>query len=114
MRSRKTVGGSMHLSACVASVAAMLGVLASACGGVYYAAAINGASSRVAEAREVGAEQLAPYEYHYAREHLRQAEVEAAKAAYSDAAAFAETAEEYAQKAIEKARAEKSRAAGRP
>jgi Domain of unknown function (DUF4398) len=71
------------------------------CGGVHYAIAVNSAASRVEEARAVGAEQLAPYEYYYAREHLEQAQVEAAEASYSDAANLAETAEEYARKAIE-------------
>jgi hypothetical protein len=71
------------------------------CGGVHYAIAVNSAASRVEEARAVGAEQLAPYEYYYAKEHLEQAQVEAAEASYSDAANLAETAEEYAQKAVE-------------
>lgn len=71
------------------------------CGGVNYAIAVNSAASRVEEAKAVGAEQLAPYEYYYAKEHLEQAQVEAAEASYSDAANLAETAEEYAAKAIE-------------
>ena len=71
------------------------------CGGVNYAIAVNAASSRVEEAKAVGAEQLAPYEYYYAKEHLEQAQVEAAEASYSDAANLAETAEEYASKAID-------------
>jgi hypothetical protein len=71
------------------------------CGGVHYAVAVNSAASRVEEAKAVGAEQLAPYEYYYAKEHLEQAQVEAAEASYSDAANLAEAAEEYARKAIE-------------
>ena len=81
--------------------AAAVALLLSGCGGVHYAIAVNSASSRVEEARAVGAEQLAPYEYYYAKEHLEQAQVEAAEASYSDAANLAETAEEYASKAIE-------------
>jgi hypothetical protein len=73
----------------------------SGCGGVHYAIAVNSAASSVEEARAVGAEQLAPYEYYYAKEHLEQAQVEAAEASYSDAANLAETAEEYARKAVE-------------
>jgi hypothetical protein len=65
---------------------------------------VNAASNRVEHAREVGAEQYAPYEYYFAKEHLLQAQVEASEASYSDAAAYAETAEEYANKAIELAR----------
>ena len=83
-----------------------LGLLASTqgCGGMYYAVASISASSKVEEARVLGAEQLAPYEYYYAREHLEQAQFEAAEASYSDAAHYAETAEEYASKAVEIAR----------
>lgn len=71
------------------------------CGGAHYAIAVNSASSRVEEARAVGAEQLAPYEYYYATEHLEQAQIEAAEASYSDAANLAQEAEQYASKAIE-------------
>lgn len=71
------------------------------CGGVYYAVEVTGASSRVAEARELGAEQLAPYEYYSAKAHLEQAQVEASEASYSDAANLADEADTYAQKAIE-------------
>jgi hypothetical protein len=78
-----------------------------ACGGVYYAATVNAASSRLEHAKEVGAEQYAPYEYYFAKEHLRQAMVEASDASYSDAAAYAETAEEYAAKAIELSQSQK-------
>jgi hypothetical protein len=74
------------------------------CGGMYYAIEVSSASTRVEEARVLGAEITAPYEYYYAREHLQQAELEAAEASYSDAAHFAETAEEYAAKAVEVAR----------
>ena len=71
------------------------------CGGVYYQVSANAASSRIEQARQMGAETQAPFEYYYAREHLHQAQVEAADASYSDAASYAETAELYAQKAID-------------
>jgi hypothetical protein len=71
------------------------------CGGIHYAINISAADSRLEEARAVGAEQLAPYEYYYAKEHLEQAQVEAAQASYSDAANLADEAEQYASKAIE-------------
>jgi hypothetical protein len=76
-------------------------LLLSACGGVQYAVTINAAASRVEEAKAVGAEQLAPYEYYFAREHLEQAQVEAAEASYSDAVEFALEAERHASAAIE-------------
>jgi hypothetical protein len=85
--------------ACVASLGGLLGL--SGCGGVHYAIAVNSAASRVEEAKAVGAEQLAPYEYYYAKEHLQQAQIYASEASYSDAANTADEAEEYAAKAIE-------------
>ena len=71
------------------------------CGGVYYSVSANAATSRLEQARQLGAETQAPFEYYFAREHLRQAQIEAAEASYSDAASYAETAELYAQKAID-------------
>jgi hypothetical protein len=82
------------------------------CGGVYYAATVNAASSRLEEAREVGAEQFAPYEYYYAKAHLDQAQVEASEGSYGDAADFAQAAEDFAEKAINLAH-EAHKAAGR-
>jgi len=70
------------------------------CGNTLYAFQANAASSKIEEARELGAEELAPYEYYYARTHLDKAMEEAAAADYGDAANLAEVAEEYADKAI--------------
>ncbi len=81
------------------------------CGGVHYAIAVNSAASKVEEARAVGAEQLAPYEYYYAKEHLQQAQIYASQASYGDAASVADEAEEYAAKAIELAQSARR---GRP
>lgn len=86
---------------------ALAAPLLTGCGGVYYAVNANSAANRLEEAREVGAETNAPYEYYYAKAHLEQAQVEAAEASYSDAADFAQTAEEYAEKAIELSKAAK-------
>ena len=77
------------------------------CGGVYYAVSVNAAQSRLEQAKQMGAETHAPFEYYYAKEHLHQAQVEASDASYSDAAAYAETAELYAQKAIDLVQAAK-------
>lgn len=71
------------------------------CGSVYYSLSERQASSKLERAREMGAEKRAPYAYYFAVEHLRQAHVEAGDASYSDAASYADTAELYAQKAIE-------------
>ncbi len=73
---------------------------ASGCGGTLYAINASSAASKLEEAKELGAEKLAPYEYYYAKAHLEQAQVDASEASYSDAVDYAETAEEYADKAI--------------
>src|ERR1041384_8522154 len=76
------------------------GVLSSACGNTVYAIQANSASNALSEARELGAEKLAPYEYYYAKEHMEKAQSEAGDADYSDAINLAEEAEEFANKAI--------------
>ena len=88
----------------------MLGAVG--CGNTLYAIQVNSASSKVEEAKELGAEKYAPYEYYYARAHLVQAEKEAAEANYGDATDLAEASEEYATKAITLAR-QAHRGAGR-
>ena len=91
-------------------IAAVVGT--TGCGNALYAVQANSASSKLEEARELGAEQYAPYEYFFAREHLQKAQSEASEADYSDAINLAETSEEYANKAIRLAR-EAHRGAGR-
>jgi hypothetical protein len=86
--------------------------LLSGCGNALYALEANSASSKVEEARELGAEQYAPYEYYLAKEHLEKAQSEASEADYSDAAELAEEAGKQADKAIRLAR-EAHRGAGR-
>jgi hypothetical protein len=76
---------------------AMLGV---GCGNTLYAINANAASSKIEEAKELGAEKLAPYEYYFAKAHLEKAQSEAAEADYGDATDLAATAEEFADKAI--------------
>jgi Domain of unknown function (DUF4398) len=84
----------------IVGVLSLSGVL-SGCGAVHYSIAVNAAAARVEEAKALGAEQLAPYEYYFAKEHLDQAQVEAAEASYSDAANLAIEAEEHASAAID-------------
>lgn len=81
--------------------AAFLGLVPalSGCGGVLYSVSIFGAESKLEAAEALGAERYAPYEYWYAKEHLRKAKEEAASADYGDAIDYADTADEYAAKA---------------
>jgi hypothetical protein len=85
----------------VALAFAVAALFEQGCGGVYYSATASAAASRLEHAKEIGAEQYAPYEYYFAKEHLYQARIEASDASYADAATYARTAEEYANKAIE-------------
>lgn len=89
-----------------------LALTGTGCGNALYAVAANSASSKVEEARELGAEQYATYDFYLATEHLQKAQTEASEADYSDAANLAEKAEEHAEKAIRLAR-EAHRGAGR-
>ena len=89
------------------SLTALLG-----CGNTLYAVRANSASGKLEEARELGAEMYAPYEYFYAQEHLHKAQTEAAEADYGDAVDLAEASAEYAERAIRLTR-EARRGAGR-
>ena len=86
-------------------VLGVLGALgASGCGGTLYAVQASSASSKVNEAKAIGAEKLAPYEFYLAEEHLQKASEEASHANYGDAVELAEKAEEAADKAIKLSR----------
>jgi Domain of unknown function (DUF4398) len=94
------------------TLALMIGLPAIAgCGNTLYSIQANSASGKLEEARELGAEQSAPYQYFYAKEHLKKAQTEAAEADYSDAVDLAQASEESAVEAIRLAR-EARRGAG--
>ncbi len=96
---------------CVPAVA-LYALVGAGCGNTLYAVHISSASSKLEEARELGAEQYAPYEYWFAFQHIEKAQSEASEADYSDAVNLAEIGEEYADKAIKLAR-DAHRGAGR-
>ena len=89
-----------------------LSLESAACGNVLYAVNSSAAEKRLEEARELGAEEYATYEYYMAAEHLEKAKHEAAEADYGDASRLSSDAERYADKAIELSR-EAHRGAGR-
>lgn len=95
------------MRALVLAVGAAATVLAG-CGGIQYTVVSSAAASRLEEARALGAERLAPYEYYFAKEHLEQAQIEASHASYSDAVLLAQEADRYASTAIEAIRKSKS------
>lgn len=71
------------------------------CGPVIYSAGVASAATEVARAEQLGAARRAPYEYHYALEHLEKARSEALEADYGDAIRLAEVARQYARRAVE-------------
>jgi hypothetical protein len=79
----------------------VVGGVASGCGPIEYSAVILGAHEAIAEAEVAGAEEMAPYEYTYAVEHLRKAREEVGQADYQGAVDMARLAREYARKARE-------------
>jgi hypothetical protein len=90
----------------------LLLLVCTSCGNALYALEVNSAASKLEEARQLGADRLAPYEYYFAKEHLDKARTEAAEADYGDAITLASTSAEFADKAIRLAR-EAHRGAGR-
>jgi hypothetical protein len=92
---------------CCAAVGSVAG-----CGNSLYVLRINGAAGRFEEARTIGAEQAAPYEYYSAEVRLEEARRQAARAEYGTASDLAREAERYAAKAITKTR--NAKAGGAP
>lgn len=90
----------------------LLGWLATGCVGTVYAVKANSAASNLEEARTLGADKSAEYEYWRAKAYLDKASEEAAEAEYGDAIDFADIADEAAEKAVTLAR-EAHRSAGR-
>lgn len=78
----------------------LVGALLLGCGNALYAARITQASEELARAEQLGAEARAPYEYHYALEHLRKARSEAMEADYGAALELARVAFDYASRAV--------------
>ncbi len=83
---------------------AALALMCAGCGHGLFAIHERNAASKLVEARELGAPDLAAYEYYYAEAHLEKAKQEAAEADYGDAIDLAETSEKYAEKAVELSR----------
>ena len=79
----------------------LLAVPAAGCGNALYAVRVTQATEELQRAEQLDAAHRAPYEYFYALEHLKKARSEAAEADFADAAALAEVAYRYAERAIQ-------------
>lgn len=89
-----------------------LALLTASCGNTFFVVYSSSATNKLEEARELGAEEYASYEYWMAHEYLVKARSEAAEADYSDAINLARESEEFSDKAIQLARSA-HRGAGR-
>ena len=78
-----------------------LAALASGCGPVLYTASVHSAERKLKQARDENARWYAPYEYYFAEAHLRQAQHDAAAAAYEDALQYAKICEDFSTRALE-------------
>lgn len=84
----------------------VLGALSTGCAAtIVYAAVASSAASSLEEAKTLNADRYAQFEYYYAKENLEKAAEEASDASYGDAIKYAGIAEEYADKAVDLARA---------
>jgi hypothetical protein len=81
--------------------AMMAGGALAGCGPSLYAVRIAQASDELARAEQLDAARKAPYEYHFALEHLRKARSEAAQSDFGDAVRLAQEAREYASRAVQ-------------
>ena len=79
----------------------LLAWLAAGCGNALYAMRVTQATAELQRAEQLDAAHRAPYEYFYALEHLKKARTEAVEADFADAAALAEIAYQYAERAIQ-------------
>lgn len=94
------------------AVILLLGLLTTGCGGPRYAFRVGKIESKIETAKEMGAEQLAPYYYYGARERVIKAREEAGRADYNDALDLLDEADDLVEKAISRAGAVK-KGAGR-
>lgn len=86
------------------TISSVVLIACTGCGSTLYSIHASTAQQRLAEAKELGAEDLAPYEFHAAHAHLEKAETEAAEADFGDAITLAEQSAEYSARAIELSR----------
>ena len=93
------------LRAYCAFAAVAVVTLAAGCGGIAYTARINSVAGKVEAAREVQAEQYAPYYFYSAKERVSKAQQEAARADYDDALDLLDEAEADAEQAIQQSEA---------
>ncbi len=73
---------------------------ATGCGNSLYLVQVSRAERNFQEAKELGAERYAPYEYYSAKVRLEEAKRQAAEAEYGNASDLSDEATEFSSKAI--------------
>ncbi len=82
------------------------------CGAAAYSYNVVRAARSVEQAKQVGADKLAPFEMTLARAYLNKAREESAEAAYQDAVHFAQMSRSVADRAAERSRARRKTETG--
>lgn len=98
----RAVATSVVMTRAVMAIVALVPLLGG-CGSVICAVRITRASDELARAEQLDATRRAPFEFHFALEHLREARSEAMEADYGAAARLAAVAHTYARRAVERA-----------
>jgi hypothetical protein len=92
----------------------IVGLATSGCGNSVYLVRVAQAEKSFEEAKELGAEQSAPYEYYSAEVRIAEAQRQAAQAEYGNAAHLSREARGYSILAIEKAKKSKAKEPASP
>ena len=81
-------------------VCALSGTSLTGCGNTLYLVKVHQAEQKFEEAKELGAEQHAPYEYYSAKTRLEETKRQAAAAEYGNASNLSQEATDYSVQAI--------------
>lgn len=81
-----------------------MGLFSVGCGNTLYLVEVNNAEEDLQEAKELGAERYAPYEYYAAEARLDEAKEQAAQAEYGNASQLSDEASILAESAIVKSK----------
>lgn len=93
-------------------VALLASPLLLGCGNTIYLMKVNSAEERFIQAKQMGAEQLAPFEYYGAQVRLNESKRQAAEGEYGNAAKLAEESDELSFRATQKIRERRSKTGG--
>lgn len=100
----KTPGGTPTVHRLALGLVFALGLCCTGCGSSVYLVRVSQAEEAFEEAKGLGAEESAPYEYYSAKVRIAEAKRQAAQAEYGNAAHLSREARGYSVLAIERAK----------